>query len=85
MLATMSDAHSEWHRNAGVPMGQPGCPQDACHDDVDWAHEEWLVESEAQAPALREGESPAAPLPYFFYGCEPAPPVPSPWDIDPPF
>jgi hypothetical protein len=29
-LATMADAHSEWHRNAGVPMGQPGCPQDAC-------------------------------------------------------
>lgn len=36
-LATMSDAHSEWHRNAGVPMGTPGCPQDACHpiDDYD--------------------------------------------------
>lgn len=30
MLATMGEAHSEWHRNAGVPMGQPGCPQDAC-------------------------------------------------------
>jgi len=30
-MATMSDAHSEWHRNAGVPMGQPGCPMDACH------------------------------------------------------
>lgn len=25
-----SDAHAEWHRNAGVPMGQPGCPWDAC-------------------------------------------------------
>lgn len=38
MLATMSDAHREWHLNAGVPMGQPGCPQDACHlpdDDFD--------------------------------------------------
>lgn len=31
MLATMADAHREWHRNAGVPMGTPGCPQDACH------------------------------------------------------
>lgn len=31
MFATMSDAHREWHRNAGVPMGTPGCPQDACH------------------------------------------------------
>lgn len=30
-MATMSDAHAEWHRNTGVPMGQPGCPQDACH------------------------------------------------------
>lgn len=28
--ATESEAHAEWHRNAGVPMGQPGCPQDAC-------------------------------------------------------
>lgn len=36
-LATMSEAHREWHLNAGVPMGQPGCPQDACHpvdDDI---------------------------------------------------
>lgn len=31
MMATMSDAHREWHWNAGVPMGTPGCPQDACH------------------------------------------------------
>ena len=31
MYATMGDAHREWHRNAGVPMGTPGCPQDACH------------------------------------------------------
>lgn len=31
MLATMSQAHAEWHRNTGVPMGTPGCPQDACH------------------------------------------------------
>lgn len=30
-MATMSDAHREWHLNSGVPMGQPGCPQDACH------------------------------------------------------
>lgn len=28
-LATMDDAHREWHRNAGVPIGQP-CPFDAC-------------------------------------------------------
>lgn len=31
MWATIADAHREWHLNAGVPMGQPGCPQDACH------------------------------------------------------
>lgn len=34
-VATMADAHAEWHRNARVPMGTPGCPQDACHDDYD--------------------------------------------------
>lgn len=30
-MATMSDAHAEWHRNSGNPMGTPGCPMDACH------------------------------------------------------
>ena len=41
-MATMSDAHREWHLNSGVPMGQPGCPQDACHpvDEYDEAEEE---------------------------------------------
>lgn len=34
MLATMAEAHAEWHRNADVPMGAAGCPQDAC-DGVD--------------------------------------------------
>ena len=33
MLATMADAHREWHLNSGVPVGLPGCPQDACHLD----------------------------------------------------
>ncbi len=33
-LATMSDAHSEWHRNTGLEYG---CPQDACHPpEPDW-------------------------------------------------
>jgi len=36
MLATMSDAHREWHHNTGVPMGQPGSPQDACHPPQDY-------------------------------------------------
>jgi hypothetical protein len=31
MLATMAEAHHEWHNNSGIPMGTPGCPQDACH------------------------------------------------------
>lgn len=41
-LATMADAHREWHRNAGVPMGTPGCPEDACHlpDDDRWWEDE---------------------------------------------
>lgn len=34
-LATEAEAHAEWHRNSGVPMGTPGCPQDACHVDYD--------------------------------------------------
>lgn len=47
--ATEAEAHAEWHRNSGVPMGTPGCPQDACHPEDDtildppeeilWAHE----------------------------------------------
>lgn len=31
MLATMTEAHYEWHNNAGIPLGTPGCPMDACH------------------------------------------------------
>jgi hypothetical protein len=36
-MATMADAHREWHQNTGVPMGTPGCPQDACHLPDDYA------------------------------------------------
>jgi hypothetical protein len=32
-MATESEAHLEWHLNSGVPLGTPGCPQDACHVD----------------------------------------------------
>ncbi|KQP81605.1 hypothetical protein [Aeromicrobium sp. Leaf291] len=38
MFGTLEGAaHREWHLNAGVPLGQPGCPQDACHpvDEAD--------------------------------------------------
>jgi hypothetical protein len=34
--ATEAEAHAEWHLNSGVPMGTPGCPQDACHADDDF-------------------------------------------------
>jgi hypothetical protein len=56
-MATMSDAHSEWHRNAGVPMGQPGCPQDAC--DGDWPDEVWADDlgGSTSTDWLREGET----------------------------
>jgi len=41
--ATMDESHREWHRNSGVPMGVPGCPQDACHvmddDGCPWCGE----------------------------------------------
>lgn len=30
---TESEWHAAWHRLNGVPIGQPGCPQDACDDD----------------------------------------------------
>lgn len=40
--ATEADAHREWHRNTGVPIGTPGCPQDACHDEPDYdGNEGW--------------------------------------------
>jgi len=35
-MATEADAHREWHRNTGVPMGTPGCPQDACFGPDEW-------------------------------------------------
>jgi len=43
-LATPGDAHREWHLNAGVPMGTPGCPQDACHpqDEYDYYESEFF-------------------------------------------
>lgn len=41
--ATESEAHAEWHRNSGVPMGTPGCPWDACDGPSEWEIEayEW--------------------------------------------
>ena len=31
--STESEWHAAWHRENRVPIGQPGCPQDACDDD----------------------------------------------------
>ena len=49
-VASPGEAHSEWHRNARVPMGTPGCPQDACHDDdeLDWCEHD--IDAGAVAP-----------------------------------
>ena len=51
MLATMSDAHAEWHRNARKPMGLFTCPWDAC-DPGEWA--EFDPEGYAEAYARWE-------------------------------
>lgn len=37
--ATEAEAHAEWHRNAGHPFDQPGCPWD-CYDPPDEPEEE---------------------------------------------
>jgi len=50
-LATMADAHREWHWNAEVPMGTPGCPQDACHPVDDYDFEEWDADTAAWVAA----------------------------------
>lgn len=53
MLATMAEAHAEWHRNAGIPIGMPGCPQDACHVpdfDTDEEYEAWYAQFVVDAP-----------------------------------
>jgi hypothetical protein len=45
--ATPGDAHREWHLNSGIPMGTPGCPQDACHpvyDDYDEPEKQYTVD-----------------------------------------
>jgi hypothetical protein len=54
-LATMSDAHSEWHRNAGVPMGQAGCPQDACDPGMYDYLDEDPAESAGEPPVPANG------------------------------
>lgn len=53
-LATMADAHREWHWNAGVPMGQAGCPQDACHPMDDYDYDEPTAAMLAELDAWRD-------------------------------
>ena len=55
--ATMGEAHAEWHRNTGVPMGQPGCPMDACHP-VDDGYQYEEPEPEAK-PTVKCGNKKA--------------------------
>jgi len=54
-LATMADAHREWHANTGIPIGTAGCPQDACHpvDEYDMDDEEPTAEMLAELDAWR--------------------------------
>jgi hypothetical protein len=57
MLATPSEAHAEWHRNTGIPVGLPGCPQDACHTDhLDRSEVRALVRTRNINWALMRGE-----------------------------
>lgn len=67
MLATPSEAHAEWHRNSGVPVGL-SCPWDACDPanltDAEYARlievrdanaaaeAEWLDSPEANATCV---------------------------------
>ena len=54
-VATESEAHAEWHRNAGVPIGPRGgsCPWDSCGWALDYEAD--LAEAaEAQAEERRE-------------------------------
>ena len=46
--ASEAEAHLEWHRNAGVPLGTPGCPWDACHDDD--GYDAYQAEIAAETP-----------------------------------
>lgn len=54
MMATQAEAHREWHRNSGVPIGLP-CPWDACGHDLDSAEYERLIAiQEANEKAAEE-------------------------------
>lgn len=61
-VATESEAHAEWHRNAGVPMGTPGCPWDACHPDYEPGYEEFTVRITLGNDAMRSPEDIAREL-----------------------
>ena len=54
--ATEAEAHVEWHINSGVPMGTPGCPQDACHgpDEYDGYDIEQATDEAEYQKGVRE-------------------------------
>lgn len=57
VMATMGEAHREWHQNSGTPMGLPGCPMDACHlEDLDPKTIRRLQRQELINHALMAGE-----------------------------
>ena len=54
MLATPAQAHLEWHRNSGVPVGL-SCPMDACDPAaLDDAEVERLLAVQAANAAAEE-------------------------------
>src|SRR3954468_5652524 len=59
--ATEAEAHVEWHLNSGVPMGQPGCPWDACDltiGDIE-EQEQWEEHTRERVEQMRrEREEP---------------------------
>ena len=71
-LATPGDAHREWHTNSGIPMGTPGCPQDACHlpDDPDM----WTMD---------EDEPDMSKTSHWAYDVEPWHGLGATWEPDP--
>ena len=72
-LATIADAHREWHTNAGVPMGEAGCPQDACHPYEDPFYG-WTDEDFAQYDAEAEAVAPEDFGDDFYVDLDPEPP-----------
>lgn len=76
-----SEAHLEWHANTGVPVGTPGCPQDACHaDPYDLSDEEAAAyAAELEREHLEHPPVPARP--HTHTPCPDFPPTHDPDDL----